>query len=77
MPGHVEFAVISAGEIDGVVYRQKGDWSDPASEVIIQLVDDKGDVVKEVKSQYDGFYLVEFIKPGIYTLRMIPISLIA
>lgn len=72
VPGHVEFAVISAGEIDGVVYRQKGDWSDPASEVIIQLVDDKGDVVKEVKSQYDGFYLVEFIKPGIYTLRIDP-----
>ena len=72
VPGHMEFAVISAGEIDGVVYRQKGDWSDPASEVIIQLVDDKGDVVKEVKSQYDGFYLVEFIKPGIYTLRIDP-----
>lgn len=72
VPGHVDFAVISAGEIDGVVYRQKGDWSDPASDVVIQLVNDKGDVVNEVKSQYDGFYLVEFIKPGIYTLRIDP-----
>ena len=25
-----------------------------------------------MKSQYDGFYLVEFIKPGIYTLRIDP-----
>lgn len=71
-PGHVEFAVVSTGEIDGVVYKQGDEGADPAAEVIVQLIDEAGDVAKEVKTQFDGFYLVDFIAPGIYTLRVDP-----
>ncbi len=35
-------------------------------------MDDKGDIIKEVQSQYDGFYLIDFIAPGTYTLRVDP-----
>ena len=72
VPGHVDFAVVTTGEIDGVVYRQEDQWSKPVSDVQVQLVDENGDVVDEVRSQYDGFYLVEFIHPGTYQLRLDP-----
>ena len=72
VPGHVDFAVVTTGEIDGVVYRQEDQWSKPVSDVRVQLVDENGDVVDEVRSQYDGFYLVEFIRPGTYQLRIDP-----
>lgn len=72
VPGEIQFAVISTGEIDGVVYRQKGNWSEPVSDVRVQLVDMDGDIVKEVRSQYDGFYLFDFLRPGRYTLRIDP-----
>ncbi len=72
VPGHVDFPVVTTGEIDGVIYRQKDTWSETASDVVVQLVDQKGDVVDETRSQYDGFYLMEFIRPGTYTLRINP-----
>jgi len=72
VPGHVDFPVVTTGEIDGVVYRQKDDWSEPASDVVIQLVNQDGEVVDEVRSQYDGFYLIEFIRPGKYSIRIKP-----
>lgn len=71
-PGRVDFAVVSTGEIDGVIYRQGDEEADPAGEVLVQLVDNKGDIIKEVQSQYDGFYLIDFIAPGTYTLRVDP-----
>lgn len=71
-PGRVDFAVVSTGEIDGVIYRQGNEGTDPTGEVIVQLVNNKGDIIKEVESQYDGFYLIDFIAPGTYTLRVEP-----
>lgn len=72
VPGHMDFAVVSTGEIDGVIYRQDDKWSEPVSEVGIQLISINGDLVREVRSQYDGFYLIEFIRPGTYKLRIDP-----
>jgi len=72
VPGEVDFAVMSSGEIDGTVYRRNEKWSEPVSDVRLQLVDASGEVVKEVKSQFDGFYLLDFIHPGSYTLRIDP-----
>ena len=72
VPGHVDFAVVTTGEIDGVIYRNEGKWSKPVSDVVVQLIDKNGDIAQEVRSQYDGFYLVEFIRPGTYQLRIDP-----
>ena len=70
--GHVEFPVVSAGEIDGTVYRRRGDWSDPVADAVVQIVDGDGKVVKETRTAYDGFYLLDFVVPGKYTLRIDP-----
>lgn len=72
VPGHVDFAVVTTGEIDGVIYRQNEKWSEPVADVLIQLLDDAGIIVQEVRTQYDGFYLLEFIRPGTYQLRIDP-----
>lgn len=72
VPGHVDFPVITAGEIDGVAYIRREGVSDPIRDVLIQLLDQNGEVVKEARSQYDGFYLIDLIRPGTYTLRVDP-----
>ena len=70
--GTVDFPVVSTGEIDGTVYRRKGDWSDPVADAIVQLVNDKGKIIKETRTAYDGFYLIDFVTPGGCTLRIDP-----
>ncbi|MCZ6771865.1 MAG: SPOR domain-containing protein, partial [Proteobacteria bacterium] len=70
--GIAEFPVIATAEIDGTVYQQSGDSRHKVSNVIVQLVDQKGKVVKEVKSAFDGFYIFDFMLPGRYRLRIDP-----
>lgn len=36
------------------------------------MLDPDGDIVKEVRSQYDGFFLLDLVRPGTYTLRIDP-----
>jgi len=72
VPGRVDFPVITTGEIDGTVYRRSGEWAREVRDVGVQLVNKDGEVVKQVNSSYDGFYLIDFIVPGEYTLRIDP-----
>ena len=71
-PAMLEFPVVSTGEIDGTVYRGKGEWASAVSDAVIQLVDTGGKVVSEVKSAFDGFYLFSYVRPGTYILRVDP-----
>lgn len=72
VPGHVDFPVVTAGEIDGIAYIRNEGISQPIRDVLIQLLDQNGNIVKETRSQYDGFYLIDLIRPGTYTLRIGP-----
>ena len=38
----------------------------------MQLLDTNGELVKEVETAYDGFFLFDFVTPGRYTLRVDP-----
>ena len=74
-PGAVaqaEFPVIATAEIDGTVFQRVGDKNHAVSNVVVQLLGPDGDVVKEVKSAFDGFYLLDFLRPGRYLLRIDP-----
>ncbi len=68
----VDFPVTPTGEIDGTVFLRRGDAVREVSNVQLQLVDENGEVVKEVKSEFDGFYLLDFVRPGKYVLRVSP-----
>jgi len=75
-PGHVEVVdipVITTGEIDGTLYlEQPGKEKTSLNHVPIQLLDDQGTLVQELKSEYDGFYLFMKVPPGEYTVQLAP-----
>jgi hypothetical protein len=67
-----DFPIVATGEIDGAVFLAQPGGRREASNVRLQLLDAGGAVAQEVKSQYDGFYLFEKVRPGRYTLRVAP-----
>lgn len=64
-----EFPIIETGAIDGVVSYPDGR---PLAGMKLELVNDKGEVVRTVETAYDGFYTFEFVPPGTYTVRADP-----
>ncbi|MBU0991169.1 MAG: carboxypeptidase regulatory-like domain-containing protein [Proteobacteria bacterium] len=75
-PGSIqqfEIPVISTGEIDGTIYTELKDGTEkPYSNANVQLLDEDGNVVRDTKSEYDGFYLFTKVPPGNYTVRIDP-----
>ncbi len=75
-PGHVEVVdipVITTGEIDGTLYlEQPGKKRESLNHAPVQLLDADGNIVQELKSEYDGFYLFMKVPPGDYSVRLAP-----
>jgi hypothetical protein len=70
--GTIDFPIVMTGEIDGTAYRKWSDKTDEAAGVYVQLIDEDGNLVREIRSAYDGFFLFDFVPPGAYTLRISP-----
>jgi hypothetical protein len=68
----VDFPVVTTGEIDGTVFKVEETKVFPVSGAELQLLDVDGKVVRELRSAFDGFYLMEFVPPGVYTVRVNP-----
>lgn len=66
---HFEFPIIETGAIDGLASYPDGR---PLAGMRIELVNDKGDVVRTGETAYDGFYTFEYVPPGTYTVRADP-----
>ncbi len=62
--------VVESGEVDGTIWIYVDGRKKPLNNVHIQLLDSKGQVVKSVKSTYDGFYLLDKLPPGTYQLAL-------
>ncbi len=60
--------VVESGEVDGTIWIYVDGKKKPLNNVHIQLLDNKGQVVKSGKSTYDGFYLLDKLPPGDYQL---------
>lgn len=67
VPVIIELPLVSAGEISGSLQREGGKI---LSGVDIELLDKAGRVVKTTRSEYDGFFLFEFVPYGTYKLRV-------
>lgn len=67
IPLTIELPLVSAGEISGNLQREGGKT---LSGVDIELLDAAGRVVKTTRSEYDGFFLFEFVPYGRYKLRV-------
>ena len=69
----LEFPIFVTSEIDGTVYVSDEEGSEKAlKNVTVQLIDTAGKVVKTVKTEFDGYYILEKVLPGSYTLTVAP-----
>ena len=71
VPVTIELPLVSAGEISGNLQREGGKT---LSGVDIELLDMTGRVVKTTRSEYDGFFLFEFVPYGSYKLRVAAVA---
>jgi hypothetical protein len=71
VPVMIELPLVSAGEISGTLQREGGKM---LSGVDLELLDKAGRVVKTTRSEYDGFFLFEFVPYGTYKLRVAALS---
>jgi hypothetical protein len=71
IPLTLELPLVSAGEISGTLQREGGKT---LSGVDVELLDKAGRVVKTTRSEYDGFFLFEFVPYGSYRLRVAALS---
>ena len=71
VPVMIELPLVSAGEISGNLQREGGKT---LNGVDIELLDKAGRVVKTTRSEYDGFFLFEFVPYGSYKLRVVAIT---
>jgi hypothetical protein len=68
----LDFPIFTSGEIDGTVYLLKGGRTVAAGRVKVEVVNEKGYVIKSVTTEYDGFYVITSVPLGIYTVRISP-----
>jgi hypothetical protein len=68
---HIDFAVTSTGELEGTLYvaTEQGDMQ-PAAYAVIQLINQKGEVVDTAQSEFDGYYLFVDVLPGQYKVMI-------
>lgn len=74
-PGHaaeLDIPVVLTNEIDGTVYLVTAEGSRGIGDVEVELVDRHGQIISSTKSSWDGFYVLEQIPSGDYTLRISP-----
>ena len=65
----VDMAVSPTGEVNGTVYAQRSGQRCPAPAVELELVNEKGEVVKTSRTAYDGFFSFSEVPVGSYMLR--------
>jgi hypothetical protein len=65
----LDFPIFTSGEIDGTVYLSRDGKEVAAGRVKIEVVDERGRVVKTATTEYDGFYVISNIPLGNYRIR--------
>ncbi len=68
----LELPVAATADIDGTVWRLDGGRRRPLAQALVELVDDRGQVVARAHSAGDGFYLLPQVLAGRYLLRVNP-----
>lgn len=65
----INFPLYPSGSIDGTVRYANGR---SANGLIVQLLDVDGNLVQEVPTLFDGFYVFEYVREGSYTVQLSP-----
>ena len=72
-PGHVtalEFPLIVLGELNGTVYQQQEPRNQELPGFTLELATPAGQVVRTVRTAYDGFYTLPGLPAGSYRLQV-------
>lgn len=64
--------MVPTTEIDGTAFIVTTTGRKPAANVLLQLRDPSGALVREVRSAFDGAYLIDRLPPGDDTLAVSP-----
>ena len=68
----VEFPLQRTGEVDGTIRLQRLGGIVGLGDVVVELLDEAGEVVASTRSEFDGFYLFELVRLGTYSVRISP-----
>ncbi len=66
----LDFPFVETGAIDGTLFQSDGKTA--LGGVVLQLLDDQGNVIKTSQTAPDGYFTFEQIPPGNYTIRPDP-----
>jgi hypothetical protein len=66
------FPVTTVSEVEGHAFFRSGDSNSAVSNVQLQLIDSKGEVIGSVKTEYDGYFFLEDSPAGDYHIRIEP-----
>jgi hypothetical protein len=65
-----DFAIVALSDIEGTAVFVSGDRRQPVSGVNLELVGKDGKIAATTRTEGDGFYLFEQVRPGAYTIRL-------
>jgi hypothetical protein len=68
----VDLPVVNAGEVSGTLWAFTEAEGIPMADIELQVVDSTGNTLARARSLTDGFYLLEQIPPGRYSLVLAP-----
>lgn len=71
----VAFPLTATGDVDGTVKLQKGAHETPVSGVLIEAVDEAGQVLATATSEYDGYFYIDDIPARPVTLKVAEMEL--
>jgi hypothetical protein len=66
------FPVVAVSEVEGHAFFEGGENRRAVSNVQLQLVNSKGDVISSVRTEYDGYFFIDRVPPGAYRIRIDP-----
>jgi len=66
----LDYPVSRSAEIEGAVYIIKKDVRGPGKNIPILLKNSKGQIVKTVETEFDGYYVFEKVIPGNYWVEI-------
>lgn len=62
----VNIPLVASGAIDGNIYFTNGN---PSPTVSVELVNEKGQIIEETSTDFNGYYSFQRIRPGNYTIQ--------
>lgn len=68
----IDFPLVMTGEVDGTVYLVEDGKSRGIGNALVELVNERGEIVGSTRSSGDGFYVLSGVRPGTYALRISP-----